>query len=299
MNFSVPKRLRLLGKHAALRVPYTATLLDYAIYELTRRHRPSLPRPWEPSVLERIRRCGFAVVHDYIDRDSCDRCIDDIEWIIRNRTAYVRRYSDLRVFGAELLSLRIMKFASDPALAALSDAIVRGRTLNAFTLANKVEAYVGTQGSGEGWHKDASFAQFKAILYLNEVTESNGAFQIVAGSHLLSSYLADMRAAQLPFRELRVSDSQLDRIVCSDRTRLTTISGPPGTLILANTACIHRGAPPVTGVRYALTNYFVEPGQVTPEFLGGFAPVDPEQVRTRARALRSGVALSASSGSSR
>ena len=176
------------------------------------------------------------------------------------------------------MSETIRPFAHDRFLANTSNHYSGVKTANAFTLANKVDSLEGSRGSGEGWHKDSSFRQFKAILYLNDVHENNGPFQLIAKSHGLKHYLRDMRAGGLRFRHLRISDDQVERILAPAPDRLTTITGRAGTLILVDTASIHRGRPPVKGVRYALTNYYVERWQIDAAFLDAYRPVSAEKV---------------------
>ena len=285
-------RLRELTKKAANRVPTTATIIDYVLqtvvlqagrWQMGKRHpgkRQMGTSHLSPDSkhVERIRKHGYALVEGYLSPAECDDCIRDIEWMLEHKTQHVVTHSDRRIFGAEELSSNIARFSSDPWLNELSNSIVGVRTANAFTLANKISGGNGNKGSGEGWHKDSSFRQFKAILYLNDVNENNGPFQLIEKSHELHQYLGDMRAAALPFRQLRIKDEQMERVIARDPARLKTICAPRGTLILVDTASIHRGRPATEGARYALTNYYVERHQLTPEFARAYSPVAPEKI---------------------
>ena len=266
--------LRLAVKRVAGMVPRLATTFDYARFRFSHRQR------WPPehsSVLREIREHGYVMVPGYFDADQCNRCIADFERLIVDEPGHVQRASDVRVFGIEDLSPIIRRFADDPYLLALARAYNGTATVNAFTLANRVDAVRGSRGSGEGWHKDSSFRQFKAFVYLNDVNADNGPFQLIHASHALSDYLHDMRIGGLSFRHLRISDDQVNRIV-GDTNRLKTLTGARGTLLLVDTAAIHRGCPPIRGTRYALTNYYVEPKQITREFVDAYKPVLPDKV---------------------
>lgn len=260
----------------ANKVPYTATRLDYARYRAMNR-RPSHGDARVRSISEN----GYVVVPDYWSREECDACTTLFEQMLLDHPEHVQVYSDHRVFGAEALSPAIARFHDDPYLQQLCNRYWGRRAVNAFTLANKVEPHGDSKGSGEGWHKDSSFRQFKAFLYLNDVDELNGPLQLIERSHTFAAYLADMQAAGLPFRQLRITDEQMERIIARDPERLKTITGRAGTLILADTASIHRGRPPVQGRRYALTNYYVEPAQITPEYVELYGVVDPAKTLAR------------------
>jgi hypothetical protein len=262
--------LRKILKMLANMVPLAATRLDYARFWATSR-RPSDRDPLARSIRDR----GYAVFADYWSREDCEACIADFERLLADHPEHVQVYSDRRIFGAEALSPAIARFHDDAGLQQLCNGYWGKRSVNAFTLANKVEPHGASKGSGEGWHKDSSFRQFKAFLYLNDVDESNGPLQVIEQSHTLEAYVADMRTAGLPFRQLRITDGEVERILARDPERLKTLTGTAGTLIVADTASIHRGRPPLSGQRYALTNYYVEPRQITPEYLEHYGVVDP------------------------
>jgi hypothetical protein len=283
-------RLRMLVKRMANAVPVPATAMDYLLFRSGRlRQPPALPAGAE-ALVRRVREEGYTVVEGYFSPQACDRCIEDLERILRDQPQFVQRYSDLRVLGAEELSPAIGSFWGDPFLLAIANHYIARVTVNAFTMANKVEAKPGSRGSGEGWHKDSSFRQFKAFVYLNDVTEENGPLQVVARSHRLGGYVDDMRAGGLRFRHLRISDEQMAKVLARDPSRLRTLAAKRGSLILADTAVIHRGRPPIAGIRYALTNYYMEAAQIDAGTGKAWNPVDPSKPLRLAMAALSGRA---------
>lgn len=56
----------------------------------------------------------------------------------------------------------------------------------------------------------------------------------------------------------RFSNLQVKEILKKKPDDLTTLPGKKGTLILVNTAMIHRGKPLLENNRYALTNYYYQ-----------------------------------------
>jgi hypothetical protein len=270
--------LRKMIKTIANKVPYTATLADYGRFRLTSGAVRDVDDERSKAVLDQLSERGFVIIPDYWSKDDCAETVADMERLFVDYPQHVRRYSDVRIFGAEELSERIDRFYSDPFLQMLSDRYTGAYTVNAFTLANKVEVRSESKGSGEGWHKDSSFRQFKAFIYLNDVDVDAGPLELLAGSHRIDAYLKDMRAAQLPFRQLRMTDEQIEEMLRLEPSRRVPMVGAAGTLIIADTACVHRGRPPVNGVRYALTNYYVEPKEIELAYLDAYHPVNPDKV---------------------
>jgi len=123
------------------------------------------------------------------------------------------------------------------------DAYLGMRTKSWFLMANRVVPSSGSRGSGGGLHRDSAFShQVKCIWYLSDVTTASGPFRYVPGSHRTA--LADRD--RYPLGETRI------RIVPDP---LVEVTGKAGTLLVADTKCIHGGKPCETGARHALTLY--------------------------------------------
>ena len=270
--------MRNMIKWFANLVPRPATMLDFAAFRLFNARPAKDEEQDRQAILDQLMIKGYVIISGYWAREECDRAVEEIERLFAKHPEHVRKYSDVRIFGAEELSEIIDRFHSDPFLQSLSDLHSGVKTVNVFTLANKVEASEGNKGSGEGWHKDSSFRQFKAFLYLSDVNEDCGPLELLAGSHKIATYLADMKKARLPFRQLRITDEQIDEMTRDEPGRRITIVGAAGTLILADTACVHRGRPPGKGKRYALTNYYVEPREINPGYIDAYHPVNAAKV---------------------
>ena len=235
----------------------------------------------EKNYLLEIQRKGYAVIPNFLDSDFCKLCITDIEEMILNHPEFIHEHSDLRVFGAEELSNQIKKYAEKIFLFDISTHYNAEETQLGFCLANKIEFSEKSNklGSGGGWHRDSISRQFKSILYLNDVDENNGSYQIIEKSHKLSNVLNDIKAANTPFSKIRFSDQQIEKILERDPSRLKTLTGKAGTLIIKDCSAIHRGSPLKTGKRYALTNYFFQTRKIGPKLIEHFSPlVSPEKV---------------------
>lgn len=229
----------------------------------------------EQNLLYQIKEKGYAVIPNFVDEDFCNQCINDIEKMFVNNNEYVQKQSDLRIFGAEELSDNIKEYSSKKFLLNLANHYNAEETYNAFCLANKIEFSDLSKklGSGGGWHRDSIFRQFKSILYLNDVTENNGAYQIIEKSHKLPYILKDMKAADLKFKNIRFTGEQIEKILEREPSRLKTFTGKAGTLIVKDCSAIHRGSPLKSGKRYALTNYFFQKSKISQKLVEKFSPI--------------------------
>jgi len=98
--------------------------------------------------------------------------------------------------------------------------------------------------------------QFKAIIYLSDVSEQNGPFQFLVGSNTRRSVLSTLGYSRGKANLKRFADQDIDCLCRTHPGAVATITGSAGDVILVDTRGIHRGRPIEAGVRYALTNYY-------------------------------------------
>lgn len=278
-------KFRMLFKKIAKKILSKNSKLNTKVstwkFELEHKQDFSKNSQEEIDFLVKIKENGYTVIPNYFDKDFCDKCIKDIDKMLANKKEFIREDSefDYRIFGAEHLSENIKKFADHPFFSKLAHAYNAKPTINAFTLAARLEAHGQEFGSGGSWHKDSALRQFKSIVYLTDADENSGPFQIIAKSNNSSYVKEDNTVAQVDSMECRFDVSKVDKIIAKNPDRLKTITGKAGSVVLVDSSCIHRGIPIKEGVRYALTNYFFEKDQVTPSLIEHFSPlVSPESV---------------------
>lgn len=102
----------------------------------------------------------------------------------------------------------------------------------------------GSLGSGEGWHRDSWFGQRKIIIYLTDVSEESGPFQYIPFSSSLHKKLLSFLRGKT---DRSVGEVQDDTVI--------TLLGKSGTAYMFDGTMIHRGKPPSSQERYALTAY--------------------------------------------
>jgi Phytanoyl-CoA dioxygenase (PhyH) len=211
---------------------------------------------------------GVAMVQDYWSPEKCESARSEIDRLIIDYPKAIRVFSggsDKRMFGVEAVSPLLSEFHHDPFLRGVGEALGGLALYNFATLGARIDATGPNNGSGDGWHRDGHGYQFKSILYLSNVAEDNGPFEFLPGSHKRWRAAFDTAVGELP------------------PAPGTRYAAKAGTLLLVNTAGIHRGRPLRSGSRYALTNYYYHPFQIGESRIEQFAPMMPgtaERIRS-------------------
>jgi hypothetical protein len=232
-------------------------------------------RPDVDRLLARVRRDGVVAVPDYWPAEECAAARAEIDRLVDAYPAAVQvdaAGADHRLFGVEAVSAPLARFHADPLLQGFGEALGGLVLYNFATLGARIEATSGNNGSGNGWHRDAHGFQFKSILYLSEVDEANGPFEYLLGSHrrwraALDTALGGLAAAPAS----RYAPEAIARLGFARRA----FPAPAGTLLLVNSAGIHRGRPLGAGRRHALTNYYYHPYQIAENRIEQFEPMLP------------------------
>lgn len=228
------------------------------------------------AALDGLRENGYFVVPNFYTAETCAELRAEVDRIVEQQRDIVQlddTRSDFRIHGVERASKRIQAFHDDNFCRAAGEAYFGAALGILSTLAGRLTAVAGNLGSGQGWHRDASHFQFKALIYLSDVGPENGPFQLVERSHRLWNVFTDTVRGNL-VREPRdrINPEQIARVLGPAGKRLRTFVANSGTLILFDSSTIHRGSPIKAGNRYALTNYYYPPAQMTPAMYDHFAP---------------------------
>jgi hypothetical protein len=101
------------------------------------------------------------------------------------------------------------------------------------------------------WHRDEDdYANVKAFIYLNAVTEGGGPFCFVPRTHVFGI----LKHAVPPTAPGRMDDTQMaGQVPAAGWTRCT---GSPGTVILADTTGFHKGLKPQTQHRVMVSLHY-------------------------------------------
>ena len=272
---------RKIIKKILIKSPKTYTAIHQANFQRKHKQNFLTLNEQEKKILLEINKNGYVVINDFLDKETCDACIKDMDWMFENKKEFVHStdYADNRIFGAECLSKNINKFASHPLLQKLANAYNATPTSNGFTLAGKIQTTGHEYGSGGSWHRDSYFRQFKSLVYLTDVSVDNGPFQVILGSHDRKNISNDSKSADLESMQCTFNQETVKKILKDEPERLKTLTAKAGTVVLVDTSTIHRGLPLKNGNRYALTNYFFENSQINSYLVEHFSPlVSPEKV---------------------
>lgn len=213
------------------------------------------------SYISEIKKNGYVCVENYISKEICEKIkiiID--EYIHKNpeMTWSDKLGSDVRIHGAENISQEMKNMVINKInfTKKIGQQYSRRNIDLYMMMANRITFKQSNLGSGQGWHKDSYSTQFKSILYLNDVDENNGPFQIIKNSTSNIFMLKLFYNLKKKFPSTRFSELEIKKI--TKNYQISEITGKAGTLILVDTSYLHRGKPlsKKNACRYALTNYF-------------------------------------------
>ena len=226
--------------------------------------------------IKKIHEKGYVIIENYLGKNECKKIIKLLDDFIENRPDMIWKDplgSDTRIHGVENISNEIRD-------------LVRGKIeftkkIGEQYLNQKIDLYMmmanrtifkrSNLGSGQGWHKDSYSKQFKSILYLCDVNEKNGPFQILKKSNSDAFMMKLFFKLKKKYPSSRFSDEEIMRMLNNDKSKIDELNAKAGTLILVDTSYIHRGKPLNENKRYALTNYFF-PIKDFPRHEGRFLP---------------------------
>jgi hypothetical protein len=239
-------------------------------------------RPKHPDVgglLRRMAEDGIADIPQYWSSSKCAAARAAFDRVLRDYPGSIQvssNGSDRRLYGMESADPLFVDFHADPLLRGVGELQGGVELYNFATLGGYIQAAPGNTGSGDGWHRDAHGFQFKAILYLSDTRLENGPFQYLIGSHRRWRVVTDTTFGNLPETpQVRYTSAEIDGLVARRGLEARSFPAAAGTLLLVNTAGIHRGMPLAAGKRYALTNYYYSPADVGEGRIAQFSPLIP------------------------
>jgi hypothetical protein len=235
-------------------------------------------RPLNPSLTDDERRCvaslrqdGFTVVKAYWPRDKALHIRDLLERYLAGgksrdfeQGAYLRFWDNRpydngirRIYHVERLVEELKEFRYDPFVSRIAAAYYSAPIFSGVL----VYQYIAQFNANARYYHIYGFSkQCKAFLYLEDVDEGNGPFTYLRASH--HSQWVRLRK-QLFGNGERSPTGFDDRDIKALLKDEVKVSGPAGTLIVADVRGLHRGSPQVSRSRSVLMNYmYKRPGDV-------------------------------------
>jgi ectoine hydroxylase-related dioxygenase (phytanoyl-CoA dioxygenase family) len=203
---------------------------------------------------------GYTVITDFIDSDKAENWALRLNELYNDQNQkYVSVFSngaDLRIFGVERLSQTFSKFTKNPDLENDLSMYVGHPIETLFTMSGNIsKTSEDSVGSGDGWHRDSFQIQVKSFLFLDDVSSENGPLQVIPKTHKLSSMTHMIKLGLMGWRQHRYDQDVIDKYLSATNLEAVSLTCKKGTLVLADTRMLHRGAPLKSGSRMALTNY--------------------------------------------
>lgn len=251
-------------RHALLHTPFVSA------FSGLRRRKRLLDQ--HAHIFQDLKTVGFTIIPNYMSQSECRDAMTGLKAAFDLYPRFVHQTEDKRIFGVEQVLPAARRLVQDLDFQELGELVNREATYCAFTLGGWLRA--GQFGSsGNGWHRDAFFSQYKAMVYLTDVSERNGPFELLPGSHSLSSIVLGIKRGVLAYMQNRISDEEVERLEKVLGTARKTFTASAGTLIIFNSSTVHRGRPIEQGERLALTNYYFPTSRDLRSVRRQFAPV--------------------------
>lgn len=273
------QKLRLMASRDSTRVlPIIAYFIEYYFDRYRFRSIAHLQRPTEfvNQAISNLNKSGYHVIPNFISEAVCKDFRDKIDAAIIGNPELIHAGSsyDFRIFGIENLVNNFLFLTNHQELTLIASRYLGVSAKAAFTLGARLESKLENTGSGGGWHRDSGFRQIKAMLYLSDVAETNGPFQLLANSNKPIQMVKDNFLVNQKYGEVRWTEKLVDFLLNkTSKSRLKTFTAKAGTLLIFDSSAIHRGAPILEGARYALTNYYFKEMIINASIYDHFYPV--------------------------
>lgn len=210
-------------------------------------------------IVDQLKDKGYYVIENYYTPEKCSVLCSEIDKLVTHEENLKIEGGDFRQYGADRLSLPINEFNKDTFFNNIGNEFHQNKSTPYFTLAARIQYVPGTLGSGGGWHRDTYRPhQYKAMVYLTDVDETNGPFQYIEGTHKSASLFKGILKVGQKSTSHRLGEEEVAKFLKMKENKLITFTAKQGTVILFNSFAIHRGKPLTGGERYALTNYYFQ-----------------------------------------
>jgi hypothetical protein len=213
------------------------------------------------ALLGQLAERGCARIDNFWSADRCAAAAAAIDAGLDVDARGSRRWTDaehcdMRLYLGERLDGEPRAYFEDPFVHELRRRYTGFTGGDSLLLAARMRYVAGNKGSGGGWHRDSPHrSQFKALLYLTDVTAASGPFEFVVGSHTAGNSVSMLLSGHSAPNQYRFTDGEVNALATRG-AEIESFHGPAGTLLLVDTKGIHRGRPIESGQRYAMTHYF-------------------------------------------
>jgi hypothetical protein len=169
-----------------------------------------------------LKENGVTIIPNYLSEIQTREVRNIIDTALNNYKEFVRttQYNkDSRIYGLEKISRIANDFLNDDCLINLIKKYENfDNIVEKTTLAAHITYRIGALGSGGDWHRDRTFYKYrytKAMIYLNDVDDSNGPFQYLIGSHKLKNIIKLNYKYNIKYSTKEFTNDLIDKIIIS------------------------------------------------------------------------------------
>jgi hypothetical protein len=214
-----------------------------------------------------IQKQGYSFFNQAFSNEYCEHIADFVKnnnHSSNSNTTFQYGGTELRVWDAEKKDALINQ-TKDLCDTIFTQAL--GKPFDAFTLLALHNKPIADKSLINGrWHIDSFQDQYKAFLYLTDVQYENGPFEFIPETtnpffklkmFVTGKYFAlkDFLTAGGGRSYSKLKDDWIENVVKKEMKSIV-FECKAGTILFANTSCIHRAVPCVSGERITLTCYY-------------------------------------------
>lgn len=225
--------------------------------------------PKEEEILKTLKRDGIVAIPNYFSEDQVQTMKDEYDRYVDKHSFFCEE-NERRVFGIDKLSPDVKSIFSDDELSRnVCQAYLEENMVLQSTMSARIDYKDDVEyGSGGSWHRDSFSRQIKSIAYLTDMTDENGPFMYIKGSHTIPSILKvlfKLPRKDKPASERRYSNQDIEEVQKILGKEITYFPCEKGTLVLADIRGLHTTRYLKGGHAYSIFNYYIAEKDHNPE----------------------------------
>lgn len=213
------------------------------------------------AIVSALSNDGIYIQENYITPSFAQELKEEVHEKITINKDDVQVYdggADSRLFQLEKYSDKFKFFIQNETFDYYRDYIQGYSCPSKLIMANILKPLEDNLGSGGGWHRDSPFRnQFKAFLFLSDVSIDNGPITYIPKTHTSRNIRQVSKLLGSNKSQYRFDNEQVEKVIQELNLKPASVTCPAGTMVMANVRGLHRGAPIISGERVALTNYYL------------------------------------------
>ena len=214
------------------------------------------------TVADEVKAKGWMLIPNFLTAGECENLRSEIDQSLEFSEARVQTGmggADKRLFGFEKISHTAREdILENPWLGEIFSSLYGSRISVCSTLLAQRIRLSEQKDAEAAWHRDAFFSQYKAFIFLSDVSANSAPHQIYRHTHTVGHKIKTLLKLGWKYRNhndgYRKTDTR--RKILSETNDVLTIVCPKGSLLLSNTSSIHRsGRCEAPNQRYSITVY--------------------------------------------